>query len=470
LIFNSLPFAILFLVVIFLCAVLPRQRVWILLIASFVFYSWISWYFGIILFLMSVCGYLFPALGRSATSLVVCIIAILSPLLVLKYWNFTADTIQYLFAALGVSLTLVHIAQPIPPGISFHSFQLISYVVDVYRGRSKAEWRPGIFFLFSSFFPQLVAGPIERPNHLVPQLPNAGLFNRDDAASAFQLFLYGLFLKVAIADPVGIKVDQIYNAASQSGSVLLAGTILFYVQIYCDFCGYSMMALGVARALGVDLVQNFNAPMAATSLSDFWHRWHISLSQWFRDYVYIPLGGSKLGIPRWAVAVMVTFLLSGLWHGANWTFVIWGGLHGVGLVVSTLSSRIVRVPVVLGWVLTQVFVTLTWVFFRAADMSQALGILTTIGRDFLVTGQGWTDALSIPQSIGIPPFVLTLGLLVLFWIARTDRAVLLCGGTRPLERNGRALGYLQKAVMATLIAAALLFGSVESRPFIYFQF
>lgn len=440
------------------------------MIASFAFYSWISWYFGIILFLMSVCGYLLPALRRSAVSSCVSILAILSPLLVLKYWNFAAESIQYSFAAIGISLAFVHIAQPIPPGISFHSFQLISYVVDVYRGRTRAEWRPDIFFLFSSFFPQLVAGPIERPNHLIPQLSRAGLFNRDDAASAFQLFLYGLFLKAAIADPIGIKVDQIYGATSKTGALLLAGTALFYVQIYCDFCGYSMMALGVARALGVKLIQNFNGPMAATSLSDFWRRWHISLSQWFRDYVYIPLGGSRLSAARWAFAVMATFLLSGLWHGANWTFVIWGGLHGIGLVGASLASRVVRVPLFFGWIFTQVFVILTWVFFRAADVPQALGILATIGRDFLVTGQGWKDATSLPEVIGIPAFVLCLGLLMLIWIARTDRVILECGGTRPFEVNGRFLGYLQKAGMALLVTVSFLFGSVASKPFIYFQF
>jgi alginate O-acetyltransferase complex protein AlgI len=482
--FNSLSFAIFFVIVLLLCAVAPKLKVWILLLASFVFYSWISWYFGVILFAMSVFGYVFPFIARPSAprtyriaTLAFCILAILSPLLLLKYWNFAADSLQQLAAAGGLTIALLHIAQPIPPGISFHSFQLIAYVVDVFRGRAPPERRPGIFFLFSSFFPQLVSGPIERPNHLIPQLPDAGLVTRENAASAFQLFLYGLFLKVAIADVVAIKVDQIYAAPeAQGGAMLFAATVLFYIQIYCDFGGYSMMALGVARALGVHLVQNFNAPIVAASLTDFWHRWHISLSTWFRDYVYIPLGGNRSGLARWMIAILATFLLSGLWHGANWTFIVWGGLHGAGLVVTVVFARLLpsvgRLPgaVLLGWLVTQLFVTVTWIFFRAETVTKAWAIVSAIARDFLVTGQGWPDLLMVPAKLGVPVGAVLAILLALVWIALLDRTVLASEGKRPLDHYGRALGLLQRAVMIFFIAATATFGTVGAKQFIYFQF
>jgi D-alanyl-lipoteichoic acid acyltransferase DltB (MBOAT superfamily) len=484
LIFNSIDFAIFIFVVLVLCALLPQARLLILLAASFVFYSWISWLFGLVLFAMSACAYVYPAalpLFRSAwakaTATSGCIVAILLPLFFLKYWNFSADAAQQTAIAFGLAVSLAHISYPLPPGISFHSFQLLAYVVDVYKGRSAPEQRPVVFFLFSSFFPQLVAGPIERPNHLIPQLPAAGILRRKNAAAAFELFLYGLFLKVAIADVIGIKVDEIYAGALTQGSKLLIGTALFYVQIYCDFAGYSLMAIGVARALGVRLVQNFNAPVLAASPHEFWHRWHISLSQWFRDYVYIPLGGDRRGLPRWVIAIAVTFVVSGLWHGANWTFVIWGAVHGAALIVSVLiarawPSRWKRVPFVIAtWIGTQLFVVLTWVFFRSKTTEQAMQILDAIGRDFLITGQGWREMLSLPDILAVPGFVVLLGIPVIAWITLTDTWIYSNQDALPLSRFGWWGSVVQKCVMLGAIGFASLSSPPQSaRPFIYFQF
>lgn len=581
--FNSVEFGWFFFIVISLCAVWPQARTLILLAASFIFYSWTSWTFGLILTAISICGYLAPPLFAQLKAhrariaiLLACIIAILSPLFILKYWNLFGSTIWESAAGLGIffdptrypngpavpippdracpsnydiqdgmcrpfgrlisfdgfaivvlilaasgclapvlhgnsrsrrartailfaylflflilvvliwgasvaaaieALVLIRINQPLPPGLSFHSFQLISYVIDVYRKAAPVEPRPGIFFLFSSFFPQFIAGPIERPGHLIPQLRTAGLLSRKNSRVAFRLFLHGLFLKVAVADIVGIKVDEVYSGStSYSGAALFAGTALFYIQIYCDFAGYSLMALGVARALGVTLVQNFNAPILATSPTDFWHRWNISLSQWFRDYVYIPLGGSKRGIPRWVFAISITFLLSGLWHGANWTFVLWGAVHGAALIASVLLARAIpsHFTVVGGtliaWIATQVFVTVSWVFFRAGSVSQSMDIISTISRAFLVTGRGWTDLFALPEQFGIPPFILIVGLLVLAWITLLDRATFESHGDHPFNCRSRWAGRLQQCVMIACIAFALTFGPAMSRPFIYFQF
>ena len=482
--FNSVAFGIFFFIVVFLCRALPTWRVLILLLASFVFYSWLSWRFGIVLFVMSVVGYVAPfvmaevsTLRLRKLALAVSIMLILLPLFILKYWNFVAGIVEQAAATAGITFVLLHNRYPLPPGISFHSFQLLAYVIDAFKKRIPTEQRLGIFFLFSSFFPQLVAGPIERPAHLIPQLDRAGTVEPQNVNAAFQLFLYGLFLKVVIADVVAIKVDQIYNSPLEShgGAVLLAATALFYIQIYCDFAGYSLMAIGVARAIGVRLVRNFNQPMIAASLHDFWHRWHISLSQWFRDYVYIPLGGSREGFPRQVLAIMAAFVLSGLWHGANWTFLIWGGLHGAALVLSLLIVRTIPEPIkrlpfmiVLAWLGTQLFVIVSWVFFRARTTEQAFGILSTIAHDFLVDGKGWVDLVALPHLLEIPAFLLVLGLVGGIWVLVLDRQL----GRGDESEFPSSMGWpMGQLIMILAIAYAAAFAPpTAGAPFIYFQF
>jgi D-alanyl-lipoteichoic acid acyltransferase DltB (MBOAT superfamily) len=481
LIFNSIDFGILFFVTLAACAVLPRFAQLILLAASFVFYSWISWFFGVILFAMSVCGFVYPyVLARTPTPAfravltAITVLIVLSPLLFLKYWNFLIDTA----IGLGISGTLAtaRVAYPLPPGISFHSFQLVAYVVDVFVGRTRPERRPSTFFLYSSFFPQLVAGPIERPNHLIPQLPAAGPVRRENIEPAVQLFVYGLFLKVAIADVVSVKVDEIYAGPSESGAELLFGTLLFYAQIYCDFAGYTLMALGVARALGVRLVQNFHAPIVATSPRDFWRRWHISLSSWFRDYVYIPLGGDRRGAVQWLLAIAATFVLSGLWHGAKWTFVVWGGLHGAGLVIGVLVARYWpsswRGPlvIVLAWFVTQLFIVLTWVFFRARSIEEASTVVARIARDFVLSGTGWSDVVGLSGRLALPGFVIAGGVVIAAWVTRIDLRYFRKPDGGPFALDGPVWSHAQQAVMLGAVGFALLAGQVGEKPFIYFQF
>jgi alginate O-acetyltransferase complex protein AlgI len=482
--FNSIDFALFFLVVLGACRLWPGGRVLILLVASLVFYSWLSWWFGAILLAMSVCGYVAPiAMQRVAPIagrrliLAIAIALILVPLFVLKYWDFLARSAEGLLSALGWAIAIVRINQPLPPGISFHTFQLISYAVDVFRKTFPVEHRLGIFFLFSSYFPQLVAGPIERPSHLIPQLPGRSI-DREDAEAAYQYFLYGLFLKTAIADVVGVKVDGIYLAyASASGAELFVATALFYVQIYCDFAGYSLMAIGVGRALGVNLVRNFERPMIAMSPVEFWHRWHISLSQWFRDYVYIPLGGSRGTTTRWVFAVLATFLLSGLWHGANWTFVVWGFVHGIALVVAVMIARVTprvlanAIPVrAFAWLGTQLFVILTWTLFRAPNIYEAGDILARIAREFVIDGTGWGAIMQPSDILRVPPFVIAGGVLIWCWVVCLDTIVARTGNAPLFGRSLTPARLANECAMLMAIGFAASFAPVTGRPFIYFQF
>ena len=343
--FNSLEF-LLFLPVVLVCyALTPRHLRWIpLLAASYYFYaSWRLEYLTLILASTAVDYAAGLALGRvtnraSRRALVgLSLVANLGILLFFKYANFFAQTWSSMIGA-GADGSLHTFLLPV--GISFYTFQTLSYTIDVYRGRIEPERHLGRFALYVAFFPQLVAGPIERAGRLLPQVTRMASPNTDQIVSGLRLALWGFFKKVVIADRLALVVDQVYgNPADQSGITWLIGTYFFAFQIYCDFSGYSDIAIGVARLLGFDLMKNFRVPYSASSLREFWGRWHISLSTWFRDYVYIGLGGNRVQLGRWIANILVTFLVSGLWHGANWTFVVWGGLHGAYLVIEHALRR-----------------------------------------------------------------------------------------------------------------------------------
>lgn len=292
-----------------------------------------------------------------------------------KYYGFFVDSFVDLLNGLGFQAHRSTLNIILPVGISFYTFQTLSYTIDIYRKQLEPTRDPVAFFAFVAFFPQLVAGPIERASNLLPQFLKNRTFDEQYAISGLRIMLWGFFKKVVIADRLAEYVDIVYSAPGEfQGISLIIATLFFALQIYCDFSGYSDIAIGVARLFGFDLMTNFRTPYFATSLREFWQRWHISLSTWFRDYVYIPLGGNRVGEVRKIYNLMVTFLVSGLWHGANWTFVIWGGIHGLILSFETIfrkSTAFNFVPNIIKGLFIFTVVCLAWIFFRANNVSDA---------------------------------------------------------------------------------------------------
>jgi alginate O-acetyltransferase complex protein AlgI len=391
--FNSVEFLLFFAVVAVLTFRSGRHRWLVLLIASYVFYM--AWRPPFILLLAGQTLFCWWSAGRVAAAtgeagrrgfLTLNIAVNLLLLGFFKYFYFLHDT---WYEILGCFVPVGPISHPwtiiLPLGISFHTFQGIAYAVDVYRGTIPAERDLGVFALFHSFFPQLIAGPIERAGSLLPQVKAHPPFAAARFRSGAAWFLWGLFKKSCIADVVSPFVSAVYDHPSAYGaSYLLLATLLFGVQIYGDFSGYSEMALGAARILGIELTLNFRQPYVSTSLAEFWRRWHITLSFWFRDYLYFPLGGNRVGPWRWAANIMLVFLISGLWHGAAWTFVIWGCIHGLWLLIEKTLDRCLpaesaslsgRSSSGLRWLVTFAVVEISWVFFRADSLPSAWFIL-----------------------------------------------------------------------------------------------
>lgn len=359
-----------------------------LLIASYCFYGWWDVRFLALIFISSSVDFFLgraifnePVKKKKLYLLGLCIFINLGMLAFFKYYNFFAVSLSSLIEQLGLHSNLHTLKIILPVGISFYTFQSLSYSIDIYRGKIKPTNSFISFMTFVSFFPQLVAGPIERASHLLPQFLKARTFKSAHLASGFRFILYGLFKKMVIADRLAYFVNHIYNTPEKfDGSVLLAATFMFGIQIYCDFSGYSDIAIGSARLLGFDLMQNFRTPYLTKSFQEFWRRWHISLSTWFRDYVYIPLGGNRVSQSRWIFNILLTFTLSGLWHGASLTFVIWGFLHGFLLVTEHFVSKFISLTKKLSWigyVTTFAVVNLIWVFFRADSLKQSMYIFSS---------------------------------------------------------------------------------------------
>ena len=327
--------------------------------------------------------------GRATLYTTVTIIFTLSVVAWFKYANFLTESTVSLFALVGVQIKIPKLNIALPVGISFFTFQSLSYVIDVYRGKTKAEKNFFRYALFVSFFPQLVAGPIERSSNLLGQFQEKHAFDSREAAKGFMLMIWGYFMKVVVADRVAMLVDQIYNYyGSYEGVIPILGTVLFAVQIYCDFNGYTTIAIGSAQVMGFHLMQNFKEPYLATSVADFWRRWHISLTSWFRDYIYFPLGGSRCAKWKRYRNIMIVFLVSGLWHGAAWTYVIWGGLNGLMQIIGDILKPVREKALdklgvnrksfghrLAQMLLTFILVDIAWVFFRATDLSSAIHII-----------------------------------------------------------------------------------------------
>ena len=324
--------------------------------------------------------------SRRKMYLMLSLVANIGVLAVFKYYNFFIGNINTVFHLLNSKYTLSFLGIILPLGLSFHTFQAMSYTIEVYRGNEKAERHFGIYALYVMFFPQLVAGPIERPQNILYQFREKHDFNYELATSGLRLMAWGLFKKVVIADRLAIFVNQIYdNPQHAQGLPLLVATVFFAIQIYCDFSGYSDMALGAARVMGFRLMTNFNRPYFARTIAEFWKRWHISLSTWFRDYLYISVGGNRVSMPRRYYNLFIVFLVSGFWHGANWTFIVWGALHGmyqiIGIVTRDFRHQLssflpYRLDKGIDILITCALVTFAWIFFRAGSIYDAWYIIT----------------------------------------------------------------------------------------------
>lgn len=484
--FNSVEFFVFLPIVLVIYFFLGNKgRLYFLLFASYFFYaSWKIEYLALIVFTTLTSYY--TGLGIDMTSklwkkkLYVGIVASvnLGILFIFKYFNFFNNAISDLNSIFDINYEGLMLNVILPVGISFYTFQALSYVIDIYREDTVVEKNIIRFSLYVSFFPQLVAGPIERSYNLLPQLKSFSTFKYRNISDGFRLILWGLFTKVVIADRLAQIVNSVYNDVhSYSGVSLLIATFFFTYQIYLDFSGYSNIAIGVAKLFNIDLMENFRRPYFSKTITEFWGRWHISLSTWFKDYLYIPLGGNRVSNKRWIVNILVVFLVSGLWHGANYTFIIWGGIHGIMLVIEkTIYGNKIRKISSLGirknifrWLITYVVVVIAWVFFRANNVSDAFYILThffdinIVDIKYLFKGAGVGSV----RLLGVKPFEFVLSLFFTFIFIIISFSI---------RKKGlvNTLGTLPVVVrwfiyIATTITI-LWFGKFGINEFIYFQF
>lgn len=476
--FNSIPFAIFLPVVFAIHWLLPHKYRWVLLLAaSYYFYmSWNARYLVLILFTTAVSYAAGILLEREAsgsrkrwilgTGTVLC----LGVLVVFKYFNFLSESAAFVLSKFSIPLHPVTLQLILPVGISFYTFQTLGYVIDVYRGDSPAEHHFGYYATFISFFPQLVAGPIERTSNLLPQIRKERSFDYEQAMYGARLILWGLFKKMAVADVVAPYVDLVYEApTAYQGFDLLAVVLFFSIQIYCDFSGYSDIAIGSAKLLGIDLMTNFRSPYFSDSIRGFWDRWHISLSTWFRDYVYIPLGGNRCGRLRQRCNLLITFLVSGMWHGANWTFAAWGLIHGTARlaedVAGSFLSRIRgnRIGKVLMTMLVFVFCNLAWVFFRAETFGDARYVLTHLFTGIQQPATFFRDHIGLDKV----RFLQILGLIGI--VAIYDGVSLRTDLLRPAGRIFRVTRAVIGYALIGIIYWCLLHYAGKNQ-FVYFQF
>ncbi|MCK9163628.1 MAG: MBOAT family protein [Bacteroidales bacterium] len=378
-------------------------------------------------------------------------------LFVFKYFNFLNESIFQVLELMNIRWTVPNFDLLLPVGISFYTFQAVGYTIDVYRGDIKAEKHFGIYALFVSFFPQLVAGPIERAKNLLPEFKEKHYIDFNRISSGFKIMLWGFFMKIVIADRLSIYVNAIYNNVdNHNGLSFILATLLFSIQIYCDFGGYSNIAIGTAKIMGFNLMTNFNRPYFALSIRDFWQRWHISLSTWFKDYLYISLGGNRVSRTRHLFNLFLTFLVSGIWHGANYTFVIWGGLHGIYQVVGVLKSKLVpnlKTIKPIQMLITFGLVVFAWIFFRANTITDAFTIIKKI---LTQPGNLFTDQTTLAYAF--------IGIVILLIKDLKDEFKLNIHFSTSKYFLKRYLYY------ATMITIILLFGVFDSGQFIYFQF
>lgn len=476
--FNSLAFAIFLPLVFALYWSIGRERLrlqnLLLLAASYVFYGWWDWRFLSLIVISSAVDYIVghriadaEQTGRRKILLTISLAVNLGFLGVFKYYDFFVTSMADLLESVGMQANPHTLGIILPVGISFYTFQTLSYSIDIYRRRMEPSRDPVAFFAFVSFFPQLVAGPIERAANLLPQFNHKRTFNTTEAEDGMRQILWGLIKKVVVADNAARSVDLIFSdPGTYPPPMILAGVFLFAIQIYGDFSGYSDIAIGTSRLFGFKLMQNFAFPYFSRDIAEFWRRWHISLSSWFRDYVFIPLGGSR-GSKFFSIRnIVITFTVSGLWHGANWTYVVWGLLNGMAYIPLMLldknkdSTGVVAdgrlLPSVSDLVKmgsTFAFTLLAWVFFRAANISEAFFILKTMAT---TSWLGATDWGLMPVHV-----LFGLALMVCEWPQREKQHALQIGALVPAVRW---------FIYCALIVVLFVFGYFGETTFIYFQF
>ena len=477
--FNSIEFAV-FLPIVFLlywfvfAKNLKLQNLFVV-IASYVFYGWWDWRFLLLIAFTSFCSWSsgllierYQETPRKAKA--VSVLNIVLNLLILgifKYYDFFVGSFADVFLGGKREGLLLNIILPV--GISFYTFQALSYSIDVYRGKMKPTKDVVQFFAFVSFFPQLVAGPIERATNLLPQFEKPRKFDYDLAVDGLRQMLWGLFKKMVVADNCAVYVNRVFpDFASQSGSTLVLGIVLFAIQLYCDFSGYSDIAIGTAKLFGIRLMRNFNNPYFATSFADYWKRNHISLTTWFMDYVYYPMIGTSDKLAYWNLCMIVTFLLSGLWHGAGWTFVLWGLYQGIFIVISMNSAKGrkrfekkhgLKNNKAYEWfsrLVTFMIICVGLILFRAESLSQAWGYFSGIFSNGLFS-LPWLDTRHyyIPVLIGI------VVLFVVEWLQRNKE--------HALDLRGVKSHVVKFGIYYLLVAALFWFGG-HAETFIYFQF
>ncbi len=472
--FNSIAFAIFLPVVFAIYWLVPHKFRWpLLLIASYYFYmSWNPKYVVLILITTITSFFSAKLIARQQNIIIKKIILIftcvicLGVLLFFKYFNFISESVVTLLNAISLPISPITLNILLPVGISFYTFQTLSYVIDVYRG-GEPENNLGVYATFISFFPQLVAGPIERTGNLLPQIKSEKSFNYDTASYGLKLMAWGFFKKLAIADVTAKYVDAAYNSLlTCTGFDLLIAIFFFTIQIYCDFSGYSDIAIGTAKLLGINLMTNFKSPYLSKSIKEFWSRWHISLSTWFRDYVYIPLGGNRCSKIKRDRNLIITFLISGLWHGANWTFVIWGGIHGIAQVLENrfvCANKKFSKPVNIIKLLTVfAFCNLAWVFFRAQTLNDAIFVIETIIMDLK------TPSLFLYNTLGLEKINLVFILFSILVLFIYDYLSL----SRDVIKWISSKGIVLRWIIYLMLIWSILFYMPPSgtSEFVYFQF
>lgn len=493
--FNSYSFLMFFPIVVVIYFLLPKKVSYLwLLAASYYFYMGWNAKYALLLLMSTTITYLSGVLlqwlkdnrsdhtGAKKWVVAGSFVSNLAILFFFKYFNFTIESINALLNHTSLPTVNTSFDVLLPVGISFYTFQALGYTVDVYRGEIKAERNFFRYALFVSFFPQLVAGPIERSKNLLNQLRNPKKFNYNRMCDGLMLMIWGYFLKLVIADRISIFVDNVYaNVGIYDGKYLLLASVLFAFQIYCDFAGYSTIAIGAAEVMGFQLMENFNSPYLSQSVAEFWRRWHISLSSWFKDYLYIPLGGNRKGKVRKYVNIMIVFLISGLWHGANWSYVVWGGLNGlyqvIGAVFTPLRNKIkeklhlekIRLPLTIIYILvTFMLVDFTWIFFRADTIQHAFDVIGSIFHmndpALLANGTLYDFGLSKPNFVvlGVALIILLMADICKYHGIKVRRVV--------LDANI----VVRWTIIIAGILSILIFGiwgsGYSATNFIYFQF
>jgi alginate O-acetyltransferase complex protein AlgI len=480
LLFNSIDFAIFLPIVFILYWFILNKNIRIqnllIVVSSYLFYGWWDWRFLILIaFSSAVDCTLGILLGKENAPfkrkflLLLSILVNLGLLFFFKYYNFFSESFSQAFSFLGGSVSIRSLNIILPVGISFYTFQTMSYTIDIYRMKLEPTKDILSFFAFVSFFPQLVAGPIERASDLLPQFSKKRLFEYSNATSGLKQILWGAFKKIVIADNCALYVNMIFdNYAKYNGSALIIGAFLFSFQIYGDFSGYSDIAIGVSKLFGFELKRNFSLPYFSRDIAEFWRRWHISLSSWFRDYVYFPLGGSKRGKLVNVRNIFIVFIVSGFWHGANWTFIVWGLVNALLFLPLLLNKKNrINLEVVakgkifpslqefMSIICTFFLTTLTWVFFRSENLKQSLDYFSKISSPSVL------NMPNLPNKI-LPVVLLIVFLLIVEWIGRED--------DHSICKIKFKSQYLRWAFYSFVMLLILMYAPITQNQFIYFQF